>query len=412
MPLYSVTVKWGKEKFEGVELNTDEPPMVFKAQLFALTGVQPARQKVMVKGGTLKDDDWGNIKIKNMELPCGLTNLGNTCYMNATVQCIRSVPELKDALKRYAGALRASGEMASAQYITAALRDLFDSMDKTSSSIPPIILLQFLHMAFPQFAEKGEQGQYLQQDANECWIQMMRVLQQKLEAIEDDSVKETDSSSASAATPSKKKSLIDQFFGVEFETTMKCTESEEEEVTKGKENQLQLSCFINQEVKYLFTGLKLRLQEEITKQSPTLQRNALYIKSSKISRLPAYLTIQMVRFFYKEKESVNAKVLKDVKFPLMLDMYELCTPELQEKMVSFRSKFKDLEDKKVNQQPNTSDKKSSPQKEVKYEPFSFADGLSRRTSGPRKRREYKLCAILSIQQKWKAMGPMSFINHL
>lgn len=28
------------------------------------------------------------------------------------------------------------------------------------------------------------------QDANECWIQMMRVLQQKLEAIEDDSVKE------------------------------------------------------------------------------------------------------------------------------------------------------------------------------------------------------------------------------
>lgn len=54
MVLLIVTVKWGKEKFEGVELNTDEPPMVFKAQLFALTGVQPARQKVMVKGGTLK----------------------------------------------------------------------------------------------------------------------------------------------------------------------------------------------------------------------------------------------------------------------------------------------------------------------------------------------------------------------
>uniref|UniRef100_A0A2K5KT18 Ubiquitin carboxyl-terminal hydrolase n=1 Tax=Cercocebus atys TaxID=9531 RepID=A0A2K5KT18_CERAT len=377
-------VKWGKEKFEGVELNTDEPPMVFKAQLFALTGVQPARQKVMVKGGTLK-----------MELPCGLTNLGNTCYMNATVQCIRSVPELKDALKRYAGALRASGEMASAQYITAALRDLFDSMDKTSSSIPPIILLQFLHMAFPQFAEKGEQGQYLQQDANECWIQMMRVLQQKKEAIEDDSVKETDSSSASAATPSKKKSLIDQFFGVEFETTMKCKKNEEEEVTKGKENQLQLSCFINQEVKYLFTGLKLRLQEEITKQSPTLQRNALYIKSSKISRLPAYLTIQIKKFFYKEKESVNAKVLKDKKIPLMLDMYELCTPELQEKKKNFRSKFKDLEDKKVNQH----DKKSSPQKEVKYEPFSFADDIGSNNCG-----YYDLQAVLTHQGRSSSSG--------
>uniref|UniRef100_G3QKI2 Ubiquitin carboxyl-terminal hydrolase n=1 Tax=Gorilla gorilla gorilla TaxID=9595 RepID=G3QKI2_GORGO len=343
-----ITVKWGKEKFEGVELNTDEPPMVFKAQLFALTGVQPARQKVMVKGGTLKEHSWEEVKMKSgmtllmmgsadalpeepsaktvfvedmteeqlasaMELPCGLTNLGNTCYMNATVQCIRSVPELKDALKRYAGALRASGEMASAQYITAALRDLFDSMDKTSSSIPPIILLQFLHMAFPQFAEKGEQGQYLQQDANECWIQMMRVLQQKLEAIEDDSVKETDSSSASVATPSKKKSLIDQFFGVEFETTMKCTESEEEEVTKGKENQLQLSCFINQEVKYLFTGLKL------------------------VRTIPVH--------------------------------------------------------------PCCFDKKSSPQKEVKYEPFSFADDIGSNNCG-----YYDLQAVLTHQGRSSSSG--------
>lgn len=48
-------------------------------------------------------------------------------------------------------------------HVFAALRDLFESMEKTSSSIPPIILLQFLHMAFPQFAEKGDQGQYLQQ---------------------------------------------------------------------------------------------------------------------------------------------------------------------------------------------------------------------------------------------------------
>ena len=31
---------------------------------------------------------------------------------------------------------------------------------------------------------------------------------------------------------------------------------------------------------------------------------------SKIKRLPAYLTIQMVRFYYKGKEAVNAKILK------------------------------------------------------------------------------------------------------
>uniref|UniRef100_A0A671LKZ6 Ubiquitin carboxyl-terminal hydrolase n=1 Tax=Sinocyclocheilus anshuiensis TaxID=1608454 RepID=A0A671LKZ6_9TELE len=390
MPVFTVNVKWGKEKFDAVELNTEEPPMVFKAQLFALTGVQPERQKVMVKGGTLKDDEWGNIKLKNgmtllmmgsadalpeepvvrpmfvedmteeqlasaMELPCGLTNLGNTCYMNATVQCLRSVPELKVALRRYSGALRSSGANAPSQYITAAMRDLYESMDKTSSSIPPIILLQFLHLAFPQFAEKGDQGQYLQQDASECWVQIMRVLQQKLEPQEPETPLEIDSDSGAAAS-TKTKNFIDQYFGVEFETTMKCTESEDEDPTKGTESQLQLSCFINTEVKYLATGLRLRLQEDITKFSPSLKRNAVYIKSSKMSRLPAYLTVQMVRFFYKEKESVNAKVLKE-------------------------------------------NLKVGAPKETKYEPFCFSEDLGSSNSG-----YYDLQAVLTHQGRSSSSG--------
>lgn len=61
--VFTVKVKWGKEVYPDVEINTDEPPLVFKAQLFALTGVNPVRQKVMMKGGSLKDDTWGNIQI-------------------------------------------------------------------------------------------------------------------------------------------------------------------------------------------------------------------------------------------------------------------------------------------------------------------------------------------------------------
>ena len=44
-----------------------------------------------------------------------------------------------------------------------AIRDLYESMDKTAEAMPPIFMLQVLHMCYPQFAEKGEQGGFQQQ---------------------------------------------------------------------------------------------------------------------------------------------------------------------------------------------------------------------------------------------------------
>lgn len=49
--------------YSDVEANTDEDLLVFKAQLFALTGVHPNRQKIVVKGSNVKE--WSNVPIKN-----------------------------------------------------------------------------------------------------------------------------------------------------------------------------------------------------------------------------------------------------------------------------------------------------------------------------------------------------------
>lgn len=48
--------------------------------------------------------------------------------------------------------------------VTAAIRDLYSAMDRgNGSSIPPFILLQVLHAAFPRFAEKSSHGGFQQQ---------------------------------------------------------------------------------------------------------------------------------------------------------------------------------------------------------------------------------------------------------
>lgn len=140
-PALAVIVKHQGKKHE-VEVDPSSNGETFKYQLFSITGVEPERQKILVKGGQLKDDaDMSKLglksgqtimmmgtpsgdntsviekpkeKIKFLEdmdeaeaaqlegaTPAGLQNLGNTCYMNSTLQVLRSVPELQDELLRY-----------------------------------------------------------------------------------------------------------------------------------------------------------------------------------------------------------------------------------------------------------------------------------------------------------------------
>lgn len=364
-----VKVKWpnGKTTLEGVELNKTDAPAVFKAQLMSMTGVPVDRQKIMFKGKVIPDDSWpDNLDIPEesmfmlmgsseklpdapiekpkfvedmneselavaMDLPTGLTNLGNTCYMSATVQCLKTVPELSEALKKFEGHLSLLATLSDEpdnQGLTIALRDLYGVM-KTSSVCEPTTLLRMLHRTIPRFAQRGEGNVFQQQDANECWTELTRILQQNLKPMNQDS---------------KYSNFVDQYFSGTFEAEMKCDEAPEEAVSKSEENFLQLSCFISQDVRYMQAGLTSRMKETITKLSPTLNRDASYTKTSRISRLPAYLTIQFVRFHYKGNVQTNAKLLRDVKFSMILDVYELCTKELQEKLAPMRLKYKKADD--------------------------------------------------------------------
>ena len=84
---------------------------------------------------------------------------------------------------------------------------------------------------------------------------------------------------------------IKDLFGVQFTTTLKCTESDE--TLTETVSAMNVKCNINQDVSHLTAGIKLSLVEDREKTSETLGRTAAWTGAARISVLPPYLTVQV-----------------------------------------------------------------------------------------------------------------------
>lgn len=364
MPPIRVTVKWRGKKFEDIEVDPTEPALLFKTQLYTLTGVEPARQKIMIKGGTLKDDtDVSKLGWKDgqtlmmmgtteevpqpslapivfmedmteeelnvaLELPSGLTNLGNTCYMNATLQCLRMIPELQNSLNDFKAGITSIDERGN---LAASLRNLYQELSNSGSAVAPFVFLNMLQRTFPEFARTNSQGHPMQHDAEECWSQLISVLKDKIPA-------------SGGSDASVEQSFVDRYMTAECETVTRLLENPdlEPEVVE-RELYQKLDCHINVDTNHMITGIKRPMTDTLSKNSPSLGCSAIYQKHTKIARLPQYLVVHFIRFFWKSSENIRAKIMRRVKFPFELDATELCTPELQQRMSKAKAKLHEME---------------------------------------------------------------------
>ncbi len=131
--------------------------------------------------------------------------------------------------------------------------------------------------------------------------------------------------------------MIEKLFGIELVNTVKNKETEAEPAKETTEQVLRLSCHIdnnNKPIDHMLEGLKVSLDGDIEKYSDILGRNSIYFKQSKVNKLPSYLTVHFVRFYWKKESTLSgtkagkAKILRNVSFPKIFDIYELCTDEL------------------------------------------------------------------------------------
>ncbi len=94
-------------------------------------------------------------------------------------------------------------------------------------------------------------------------------------------------------------------------------------VTQSVEEFRKLRCSIGNNTNYLIEGLKDAMTEEITKRSPKLGRDAVYLRKSHISKLPQYMVVQFVRFFWRTDNGEKTKIVRRVQFPMRLDTLDV-----------------------------------------------------------------------------------------
>lgn len=109
---------------------------------------------------------------------------------------------------------------------------------------------------------------------------------------------------------------------------------------------MKLPCHIdnnNNPINSIQEGLDISLTGELEKFSEVLQRNAVFKKTSKINKLPSYLCIQFVRFYWKKESNVGgtkagkAKILRSVMYPRVMDMFNFCSDSLKETLKEGRA---------------------------------------------------------------------------
>ena len=147
------------------------------------------------------------------------------------------------------------------------MRDL----DYKGDSFAPMSFVQTLRQVYPIFNETDDKGHHKQQDADECYQAILQSLRSPLQRSNEE-----------------EEDLVGKLFEVELQTESKCTEAPEEPATNITEKVLRLSCHIdnnNNPISQLSDGLKVSLEGQIEKNSPSLGRDAVYTKTSRINKL-------------------------------------------------------------------------------------------------------------------------------
>ncbi|CAK9438708.1 uncharacterized protein LODBEIA_P29320 [Lodderomyces beijingensis] len=330
-----VTIKNAGKSYE-FDVGAEDTGFNLKQKIHEKTLIPPQRQKILVKGGKLNDDtvlstldfskpvmvlgtpdklsapvekpkfleDMGDVtKVDNN--PVGIPNYGNTCYLNSSLQTLFQIEDLKNKVDEFRGT----------DNLTLSLKNLFRQMEKKQGSVNVGVFLTIFRNLYPQFAEQRN-GVFSQQDAEEAFSQILSTLKSTLK--------------------------LDDLFRIEFKTTIKSLadagNDNDNDVTYEVEDSFKLNCHIDIKTNFLRDGIIGALTETITKHNSSLGTDTEYQVSKSILRLPKFLVVHFIRFFWRRDINKKSKILRKVQFPFELDLSDVLDDFIKEE----KNKNRDL----------------------------------------------------------------------
>lgn len=379
-----------------------------KSKVEDLVKVPASRQKYLVKGG-LTDDSMSNLSsvikegstvmllgtpdesliakpakqskfIEDLapeqqfqhvnQLPIGFQNMGNTCYMNATLQALYRIEPLREMVLEYKPTDSSSGRTAEEPHrkIVIEVKRCFENLkSKSFKSVMPMVLLTALRKCYPQFAERDSQsGFYKQQDAEELFTQLF----QTMSIVFGDK-------------------FSDQF-NIRFRTTIKDTNNEEDVKITEDENDVKLQCHISGTTNFLKNGLLESLHDKIEKRSEITGINSIYSVDKQITKLPEFLTVQYVRFFWKRSAGKKSKILRKVVFPFQLDVSDMLSPEYAKSKIQVRDDFRQIDKQRIEKE-----------NENKKRKLNSNDETQSIVLTPREKYETEVALVESEKEHWR-----------
>lgn len=366
-------------------------------------------------------------------------NLGNTCYLNSVVQCLRPIQPLRKSLESYRSPMSSGVNQTNAVFVSS-LRGLFSNLDRTADPVQPTNFVMSTKMAFPEFGRTGPQGQPMQQDAEEFFSGLLTIASQELRG--DDAIKagfagrQIEGGELMGAD-----NLIDATFGLKMEETLTCDETATgggegtgdgdamevdglvEPPVKSQDLCRKLVCNIQggadassqTNVNHIAEGIHLSLDGKVEKRSEVLGRDAIWSRKQRIARLPPVIVVQFGRFYWKETPDsqdhagVKCKVMKPVAFNGTFDAYPYCTQEVQKVLKSARDKALAEEEERINKKLRGEDAKKEEEggegMETDAKDESKEAGQKEDAGGDEDDEDLKAALAMSVEEELTPVGP-------